>query len=135
MEFLADSIGGDFGELLTFFGGMLGFIIVGILGAMFLAVSLAFTVWMVIHCLKSNHMAGGKAVWVPIIVFFPFGPILYYFFGRNAQGGVGANREEGDFLVECRQCGEGILRNVESCTNCGEPRPVGKGLITQPSSS
>ena len=126
MEFLADSIG-DLSDLFTpavvnFLFRSVGILIfVGILAG----ILFAFTVWMVIHCLKSNHMAGGKAVWVPIIVFFPFGPILYYFFGRNAQGGVGANREEGDFLVECLQCGEGILRNGESCTNCGEARPVG----------
>ena len=125
MEFLADSIGGDIGELLNFFAGMLGILILILLSILLLAVSLAFTVWMVIHCLKSNHTAGGKAVWVLVIVLFPFGTVLYYFYGRNAQGGFDGNREEGDFLVECLQCGEGILRNVESCTNCGEARPAG----------
>ena len=123
MEFLADSIGGDIGELLTFFGGMLGFLVLILLSV----VLFPFTVWMLIDCLKSNHTAVvGKVVWICVMFFlFPFGSFLYYFFGRNAQGGVGANREEENFLVECRQCGEGILRNVESCTNCGEPRPVG----------
>ena len=115
-------------------GGMaqLGEFIVGILGVALgiLGVALfAFTVWMVIRCLKSNHTTVGKVAWICVMVFFfPFGSALYFLayflLGRNAQGGVGANREEGDFLVECLQCGEGILRNVESCTNCGEARPV-----------
>ena len=87
---------------------------------------LAFVVWR----LKYPMSDIGKIAWVfGMLLFFPFGMglyfLAYFLFGRNAQGGIGANREEGNFLVECRQCGEGILRNVESCTNCGEPRPVG----------
>ena len=87
---------------------------------------LAFVVWR----LKYPISGTGKVAWICVMVFFfPFGFALYFLayflFGRNAQGGVDANREDRNYLVKCRQCGEGILWNIESCTQCGEPRPSG----------
>ena len=127
MEFIADTNLGDFGELfdLLFDGFLFIFgLVLAILGFALL------TLWMVIRCLKSNHTTVGKVVWICVMVFFfPFGSALYLLanllFGRNAQGGVDANREDRNYLVKCRQCGEGILWNFESCTQCGEPRPSG----------
>ena len=130
MEFLADM--GGMAQLGEFIVGIMGvalgvaLVILGILGVALLA----FTVWMVILCLKSNHTTVSKVVWICVMVFFfPFGSALYFLayllFGRNDKGGIDANREDRNFLVKCRQCGEGILWNVESCTQCGEPRPSG----------
>jgi hypothetical protein len=133
MEFLADM--GGMAQLGEFIVGIMGvalgvaLVILGILGVALLA----FTVWMVILCLKSHHTTVVKFAWVcAMVFFFPFGSVLYvlYFlayslFGRNGQGGVGANSEDRNYLVKCRQCGEGILWNIECCTQCGEPRPSG----------
>jgi hypothetical protein len=111
-----------------FWGWLLGIaaIILIVVGIVALAL-LGFTA----RCLSNYPTAlVGKVAWICVMVFFfPFGSALYFLayflFGRNAQGGVDANREDRNYLVKCRQCGEGILWNVESCTQCGEPRPSG----------
>ena len=108
--------------------GLLGIaaIILIIVGIVALAL-LRFTA----RCLSNYPTAlVGKVAWICVMVFFfPFGSALYFLayflFGRNAQGGVDANREDRNYLVKCRQCGEGILWNLECCTQCGEPRPSG----------
>ena len=111
-----------------FWGWLLGIaaIILIVVGIVALAL-LGFTA----RCLSSYPTAlVGKVAWICVMVFFfPFGSALYFLayflFGRNAQGGVDANREDKNYLVKCRQCGEGILWNIECCTQCGEPRPSG----------
>ena len=100
--------------------------IVAIIVGVPIVASLAFMVW---H-LKYPLSGMGKIAWVCVMVFFfPFGMVLYFLgyflFGRNGKGGVVGNREDRNYLVKCMQCGEGILWNVESCTQCGEPRPSG----------
>ena len=128
MEFLADTNLGDFGALLDGLGWLLGIaaIILIVVGIVALAL-LGFTA----RCLSNYPTAlVGKVAWICVMVFFfPFGSALYFLayflFGRNAQGGVDANREDKNYLVKCRQCGEGILWNIECCTQCGEPRPSG----------
>ena len=111
-----------------FWGWLLGIaaIILIVVGIVALAL-LGFTA----RCLTNYPTAlVGKVSWICVMVFFfSFGSALYFLayflFGRNAQGGVDANREDRNYLVKCRQCGEGILWNIECCTQCGEPRPSG----------
>ncbi len=57
----------DFGSCLHWF-----------LGALWLV----FTIFAVIHILSSRASVGAKAVWIVLILIFPYGgPILWFFFG------------------------------------------------------
>ena len=59
-----------------------------------------------------------------MLFFFPFGPVLYflvyYLFGRNAQSGVDANREEENFLLNADNAERvfyGISKVVRTAVN------------------
>jgi hypothetical protein len=61
-----------------------------------LVVHFSLWVWMMIDCLKSNHTTRGKVVWIYVGgCLLLVGPVLYYFYVRNAQGGVNAKRWDG----------------------------------------
>ena len=47
----------------------------------------AFWVWMLIHAIRNDHIAGGtRVLWAALIWFLPLlGSVIYFFTGRTSE--------------------------------------------------
>jgi hypothetical protein len=64
-------------------GGAIGLLTL-LVGAVLSLAGFVFWLWMLIHAITNNGIAGAeKVVWVLVIIFLPFiGSIIYFFAGR-----------------------------------------------------
>jgi hypothetical protein len=61
----------------------LGFIGTGLFGIL----ALAFTIWMVVDCATNETNTGNtKLIWILVIIFVPFGSLVYFFVRKMGRG-------------------------------------------------
>jgi len=89
----------------------------------------AFWIWMIADCaLNERPDCHLRLLWLLVILFVPFGSVIYYFVRKRSRGEVESVPEvlRSTQWVACPHCGASVEESTRKCPVCGERlRPLG----------